>query len=1048
MSIGLSPPNLCLVSGNDLRLYSYSNSNSLRPLCFSSDFPSLRTFHWHPTHQTLLALGLATGKISLVNFVDDPTPCFTLGSEFTARNARCCTVVAWNPIRKSILLSGFEKARNDVGLLIWDVERLLQGGSEAPALVAKYGSSQGVASADWKDNLSIVGIGNKYIRGFDLRDKELNSSFTINSKAIRGITCDPNFDHRFASYSDDGNIKIWDMRSPIDPLLSIQSDHRIGISGLSWCPSNADRISAIGKECNRIRMWTLQDAIEEFNESVSNSSPDPLSTQSGSSGIFDLNNETKLEDSISSKNTTTAKLSISNVRSIKFSDLNINHMAWIPNRDSQNGDRIIVCSGKEWKVDIFEVPPLKYGTWSPTGTLGVTESNQLLEYSLEPVNYENKFNSDETIQRFNSLQWINDISSAMLSRAKNGYGMDCVLNQSLVDDKHLNSVWKLAECILQRQSSLFEIDGINYGYLGLRHIVKSITESQARNMNMGLGFPLILYLNPLRNIGLSLCGWQFINVDTDHSLFEDSKRKIENQGDFEKAAGLTFLYYADLSRTIDCLNTSRDERLMLVAAALAGGFGKFSSSSNRSIWQSLCRNLSYQLQDPYLRALFCLMATEGDWSQVLGESSLPLSDRMVMALRFLDDTELHSYVDKWTDKVLSLGRIDGLLLTGWSDQGIDLMQNYVDQTGDIQTASLILSITALPADPRLKMWITEYSDILDRWELFHVRAKFDIHRRKVESTIAVPPQIYIRCHFCNQGISPSLQTKKSSLTNVIALANTKPKNSVCPSCLKLLPRCSLCLLQLGSHLDPPLPSINTKRAIHATSPSRFDSWFAWCQTCNHGGHTLHLFEWFQNNSVCPVSHCECVLSHSPMYRATDANEYLVITGINIQDVKVTKKAMIWPGQRFTKFSLTPMNYTLSLHAMTVEKLEFTLPAVFTIGPEDTPESILKYARLLAANSEQSMKHIQELVTGIVEGETRVIAAGMTMEEIFKERKFFKEHVLQGIQSELTQFGMIIYNANVKQLQDSPGSEYFKYLRLKSQEGAINQAKVDVAQAKM
>jgi flotillin len=72
---------------------------------------------------------------------------------------------------------------------------------------------------------------------------------------------------------------------------------------------------------------------------------------------------------------------------------------------------------------------------------------------------------------------------------------------------------------------------------------------------------------------------------------------------------------------------------------------------------------------------------------------------------------------------------------------------------------------------------------------------------------------------------------------------------------------------------------------------------------------------------------------------------------------------------------------------------------------------------------------------------------MTIEEIFKERKLFKEHVMKNVQSELAQFGMIIYNANVKELQDAPGSEYFKYLRLKSHEGAINQAKVDVAQAK-
>ncbi|KAJ1330610.1 hypothetical protein BSLG_009062 [Batrachochytrium salamandrivorans] len=175
------------------------------------------------------------------------------------------------------------------------------------------------------------------------------------------------------------------------------------------------------------------------------------------------------------------------------------------------------------------------------------------------------------------------------------------------------------------------------------------------------------------------------------------------------------------------------------------------------------------------------------------------------------------------------------------------------------------------------------------------------------------------------------------------------------------------------------------------------------------------------------------------YRVAEANQYLVVTGVSIEDVKVAKKAIIWPGQICRKFTITPVNYTLSLHAMTAEKLEFELPAVFTIGPLDDPEALMKYARILTGVKDDN--HIQELVRGVVEGETRVI-------EIFKERKFFKEHVMEGIQSELDQFGMKIFNANVKQLSDTVGSEYFKYLRLKSHEGAINQAKVDVAEARM
>lgn len=73
---------------------------------------------------------------------------------------------------------------------------------------------------------------------------------------------------------------------------------------------------------------------------------------------------------------------------------------------------------------------------------------------------------------------------------------------------------------------------------------------------------------------------------------------------------------------------------------------------------------------------------------------------------------------------------------------------------------------------------------------------------------------------------------------------------------------------------------------------------------------------------------------------------------------------------------------------------------------------------------------------------------MTMEEIFKGTKEFKQEVFEKVQLELNQFGLLIYNANVKQLVDVPGHEYFSYLGQKTQMEAANQAKVDVSEAKM
>ena len=118
---------------------------------------------------------------------------------------------------------------------------------------------------------------------------------------------------------------------------------------------------------------------------------------------------------------------------------------------------------------------------------------------------------------------------------------------------------------------------------------------------------------------------------------------------------------------------------------------------------------------------------------------------------------------------------------------------------------------------------------------------------------------------------------------------------------------------------------------------------------------------------------------------------------------------------------------------------------------------MKYAKILTGKaSGQAVRqaqitgrdHVQDIVKGIIEGETRVIVSQMTMEEIFKERQVFKTHVIENVQSELDQFGLRIYNANVKELQDAPGSEYFKILSRKAHEGAANQAKIDVAAAKM
>lgn len=60
----------------------------------------------------------------------------------------------------------------------------------------------------------------------------------------------------------------------------------------------------------------------------------------------------------------------------------------------------------------------------------------------------------------------------------------------------------------------------------------------------------------------------------------------------------------------------------------------------------------------------------------------------------------------------------------------------------------------------------------------------------------------------------------------------------------------------------------------------------------------------------------------------------------------------------------------------------------------------------------------------------------------------ERRIFRNIQSELDQFGLKIYNANVKELRDAPDSNYFESLARKAHEGATNQARIDVAEAQL
>lgn len=309
-------------------------------------------------------------------------------------------------------------------------------------------------------------------------------------------------------------------------------------------------------------------------------------------------------------------------------------------------------------------------------------------------------------------------------------------------------------------------------------------------------------------------------------------------------------------------------------------------------WRQQCRKMSAELDDPYLRVIFSFIA-DNDWWDILYESAISLRERLGVALRFLNDADLTRFLERTASTVIENGELEGLILTGITPSGIDLLQSYVAKTSDVQTAALI-SVFGSPRyfkDPRVDEWIDTYRHMLNSWGLFSMRSKFDVLRTKLsrtsEGTITskvTPRQMYLQCSKCNKNINKPMDnsstlslarqsngtvnaSKKFGLNNTSSDAPLQ-KHS-CPHCGTSFPRCAICLLPLGTSNLPivingttnscevELEENSKNNELKERKRLKMNEWFSFCLKCNHGMHAGHAEEWFERHSLCPVPGCPC-----------------------------------------------------------------------------------------------------------------------------------------------------------------------------------------------
>lgn len=661
------------------------------------------------------------------------------------------------------------------------------------------------------NNFHFVGMSQKCIKTFDLRQNPIVSMAT--TRAVNGLTLSPNSRY-LASYFENV-VNLFDLRKFTEPINHFQLQNNL--SQISWCPTSPNYLMCLQKDSTRtiniidIHMTGTdgEDGAHFIKRTVA-----PFE-------IIDRKNRLQLFN----KNTT--------IDNICWHPKNPNQLLAMAN--TNNSTLLMELQVPDRTVAIFD----KWNKlWGPT-------SNEIKEIPLI---------SPPSTPTYSSNSWFahggimdGDLAELFQQRIMQDYGHfnELEKNAKTCMDPSLQKVWRLLGQ-MQRADC----------FIGLRTILGIVPNSDeltiaqsSHEMKTFSDFPasgnIRIYRSEERDFAQELCGWTFHKGDiaTNLTIYTEELCKKKK---YTRAAMLA-VFHLRIRFAIDILGRGASDMdddkssLRMSAIALAG----FSSG----IWKNQCAAAQKQIQDPHLRAIFNFLADES-YSGVLYEDGVSISDRMAFACTYLNDRQLSEYVKAMILDSISKGDLNGLLVTGATLDGIQLLQSFVDRTDDVQTAALIgakIMPPDLQTDNRIQSWILSLRNLLNIWQLWEKRAAFDISiQTSMKTSPKSPKSVYLLCSFCGKSVSATLQ-EDARLRN----QTQGNKLSSCPNCRKPLPRCSLCLLHMGT---------TTTSGFYnpvGIKSKPFQKWFSWCQTCRHGGHTEHLSEWFKTHTECPVTSCVC-----------------------------------------------------------------------------------------------------------------------------------------------------------------------------------------------
>ncbi|KAI9703008.1 MAG: hypothetical protein M1820_005999 [Bogoriella megaspora] len=781
----------------------------IKSLARRERLPNYTAFDWSRTHESLVSIGSASGEIILLDLSgDDPDKPFV--HSFPIKHQRKCNSIAFS--RDDLLATGLDRVRNDFCMNVYDVNQRALGPGDYQEPYRKLSSSEAITSIKFFSGYPqtlLAGVARQCIRFYDLRDSSNYGVAQCPTRYVHNLAIDPLDENSFISAGPPGEpaVTLWDKRFMTRSVPSTPTSDSGSQSAVLELRPAVDYTTGSGSSTgSNANIWSLRFSGQQRGKfSVLSSTGEIKSYEIGGQAV-DISH---LESPVNpyGGSTWTSKLYVKYTHTVSLPWHEAHHD---PNDETRSiafdfmtgnshlDEQQMIILRADRSISFSPVPsPPSITKFSTTDELLICKSTDVItarassQSQSVAEDLQRYQASDDTVDNSDQKIPIDEALfrlSVQRRRCYEGYLFDCNRNKRIVaNETALVEMWDMIGHFEEIKSGDGLVaDALDLSFMGVhniwrrnigRSVNRALTQSESRlaideavrQINKLQKWPIFdrgrTQFPYHRQLCLAICGWAL----TREALEEKCSKLLDEGAPYKAIVLAVFHDHRDIASRVLKSAVQKKQIMNL-------GLGAIIMVDNLSSQQrEMCSWMADESDDPYLKALLTYLV-RGNWYAVIGMRELPLADRVGVALLYCDDNTLNSFLDSTTVDVISEGNTAGLVLTGLAQRSIDLFQNYINRTNDLQTAVLALSFSnpLYVRDTRYKLWKETYFMQLQTWQAFLKRTEFITQHNR----LAVLPKKH-RALTATDGLKP-LQQKPRSVVKV-------PRGQItiqCPYCQK------------------------------------------------------------------------------------------------------------------------------------------------------------------------------------------------------------------------------------------------------------------------